>query len=94
MYADIEAVLASHIRPSLKSHGGDIELLGVENGIVRFRFLGNCAGCPAADLTNEQLVSTALMEHIPGIKDVVMVNAISDDLISKARELMRSRHEA
>ncbi len=92
MYAEIEAVLDERVRPLLKSHGGNLEVLEVQNGTVRFKFLGCCAGCPAADLTNEALVQAELVGRVPGITSVVMVNGVSDDFLAEARRLMRARH--
>ena len=51
MYEDIEAVLDEHVRPLLRTHGGEMEIIEVEDGVVRFKLKGKCAGCPAADLT-------------------------------------------
>ncbi|MFV0497693.1 MAG: NifU family protein [Candidatus Fimivivens sp.] len=92
MYAEIELVLDERVRPLLKSHGGNLQVLEVQNGIVRFKFLGHCAGCPAADLTNEALVQAELVGRVPGITSVVMVNNVSDDFLAEARRLIRSRH--
>lgn len=68
MYEDIEAVLDEHVRPLLRTHGGEMEIIEVEDGVVRFKLKGKCAGCPAADLTTEELIQTALTEHLPHIK--------------------------
>ncbi|WP_312943136.1 NifU family protein [Oscillibacter sp.] len=94
MYEEIERVLSERVRPLLHLHGGDLEVLSVEKGIVRFRFLGHCAGCPAADLTNEELVQTELMAHFPNLSGAVMVQETSEDLLAQARALMRHRHNA
>ena len=51
MYEEIERVLDQHVRPLLRGHGGDMEVLGLEDGVLRFRLLGKCSGCPAAGLT-------------------------------------------
>ena len=37
---------STEVRPYLDSHGGDVELLGVEDGVVRVRMQGSCEGCP------------------------------------------------
>ena len=73
MYEDIEAVLDEHVRPLLRTHGGEMEIIEVEDGVVRFKLKGKCAGCPAADLTTEELIQTALTEHLPHIKRAAMV---------------------
>ena len=51
----IEAALDEYVRPLLATHGGDMEVTHVEDGVVYFRMKGACAGCSAADLTSEDL---------------------------------------
>lgn len=92
MYEDIEAVLNEHVRPLLGSHGGDMEVVEVEDGVVRFKLKGKCAGCPAADLTTEELIQTALTEHLPYVKKAVLVQDISQDLLDEARSILKMRH--
>ena len=40
MYEDIEAVLDEHVRPLLRTHGGEMEIIEVEDGVVRFKLKG------------------------------------------------------
>ena len=42
MYEDIEAVLDEHVRPLLRTHGGEMEIIEVEDGVVRFKLKGKC----------------------------------------------------
>ncbi len=93
MFPEIEAVLDQYVRPLLKTHGGDLEVLSVEDGVVRFKLLGHCAGCPAADLTNEELIQAELVERVPGITRAIMVQDISEELLEQARAIMKQRHE-
>ncbi len=39
MYEDIEAVLDEHVRPLLRTHGGEMEIIEVEDGVVRFKLI-------------------------------------------------------
>ena len=55
------------IRPYLESHGGDVELLGVEDGIARLRLQGSCKTCPASSATLELAVKQALDEAAPDL---------------------------
>ncbi len=93
MYEKIEAVLDEHVRPLLQSHGGEMEVLDFSDGVVRFRLKGRCAGCPAADLTTEELIQTALTEHLPEVHKAVLVREISEELLDEARAILRARHE-
>ena len=92
MYEEIEAALDRYVRPLLRSHGGEMEVVEVSDGIVRFKLKGHCAGCPAADLTTEELIQSELVEHVPGVTRAVLVQDISDELLDQARAILRERH--
>ena len=55
------------LRPRLQADGGDIELLGVEHGVVKVRLKGACAGCPMATMTLKMGVEHYLKKKIPEI---------------------------
>jgi Fe-S cluster biogenesis protein NfuA/predicted transcriptional regulator len=55
------------VRPYMHSHGGDVELLGIEDGIARLRLEGSCSGCPASSATLEQAIRQALEEAAPDL---------------------------
>lgn len=88
MQAQIEQVLREEIRPQLALHGGDIRILSVENGVVRFELLGQCSGCPAASITTEELIRTALTQQVPGVRDVVLVERVDEDLVAQAKAIL------
>lgn len=66
------------VRPYLKSHGGDCELVAVNDGIVRLRLHGTCGSCPSSSLTLKNAVEDALYEVAPDIKEIVAENAAVD----------------
>ena len=41
------------VRPYMESHGGDVEFLGIDDGVARLRLEGHCKGCPASAATLE-----------------------------------------
>lgn len=92
MSEELEAVLNEHVRPLLRGHGGDMEVLGVEDGVLRFKLKGHCAGCPAADLTTETLIQSEVVERVPGIRKAVLVQDISDELLEQARAIIKAHH--
>lgn len=92
MMEEIERVLDQYVRPLLASHGGDLEVLSFEEGILRFRMKGHCAGCAAADLTTEPLIREELLERVPEVKDVLLVQEIAPELMDQARAILRMRH--
>jgi Fe-S cluster biogenesis protein NfuA/nitrite reductase/ring-hydroxylating ferredoxin subunit len=54
------------VRPYLGSHGGDVELLGVDDdGVVRLRLLGSCDGCPSSSVTLQLAVEGAVEAAAP-----------------------------
>ena len=55
---NIEKVLDERVRPSLAQHGGDIQIEKLEDNMLHVRMHGQCSGCPSADLTWEERVST------------------------------------
>lgn len=72
MKEKIEAALAQ-IRPALQADGGDVELMGVDDGVVKVMLKGACAGCPVATITLKQGIERLLKAQIPEVKEVVAV---------------------
>lgn len=58
------------IRPSLQADGGDVELIDVEDGIVKVRLKGACAGCPMSQMTLKNGIERLLKKEIPEVKSV------------------------
>jgi Fe-S cluster biogenesis protein NfuA len=56
------------IRKGLQQDGGDIELVSIEDGVVKVRLKGACAGCPMSQMTLANFVETELRKQVPGIK--------------------------
>ena len=72
MREKVEATLAQ-IRPSLQADGGDVELVDVNDGVVRLRLQGACAGCPMSAMTLQHGIERLLKEQIPEVKQVIAV---------------------
>lgn len=62
------------IRPYLKNDGGDVEFIDVEDGIVKIKMLGACAGCSMDDVTIYQGIEQSLIEEVPGIIGVEVID--------------------
>ena len=63
------------VRASLQSHGGDVELIGIdEDKTVRVRLQGACQGCPGAAMTMKMGIERILREKVPEIKEVIAVD--------------------
>ena len=89
----MEAVLDEKVRPALRAHGGEIEIDHLEDGVLYVKLLGQCAGCPSADLTNETLVEAELVQALPAlVKKVSVIQTVSDELWEQAKRLLRDHH--
>ena len=63
------------IRPSLQGHGGDVELVSIdEDNTVNVRLQGACQGCPGATMTMKMGIERILKERIPEVKQVVAIS--------------------
>jgi len=59
------------VYPYFQSHGGKLEILGVDNGRVRVRLSGSCEGCPGTATTLQRVVEEALRDGFPDFKELV-----------------------
>jgi Fe-S cluster biogenesis protein NfuA len=60
----------AEVRPYLGSHGGDVELLGVEDGVARLRLEGTCNGCPSSTVTLKNAIEEALLRAAPDLERI------------------------
>ena len=72
MREQVEAAI-SKVRPALQADGGDVELVDVEDGVVKVRLTGACNGCPMATMTLRDGIQRVIMEEVPGVKQIVSV---------------------
>jgi len=63
------------LRPSLQSHGGDVELVGTDGDKnVKVRLQGACQGCPGAQMTLRMGIERLLKEKVPEVKEVIAID--------------------
>jgi Fe-S cluster biogenesis protein NfuA len=55
------------VRPYMESHGGNVELVSLDDGVARLALRGSCNGCSASRATLEQAIEQALAEHAPDL---------------------------
>ncbi|MGI6532483.1 MAG: NifU family protein [Bacillota bacterium] len=73
MKEKVVAIL-DRIRPSLQADGGDVELVDVsDDGIVKVKLVGACAGCPMSTLTLKNGIERILKENVPEVQSVLAV---------------------
>lgn len=58
------------VRPYIKSHGGDVELARIEDGVAFVRLNGACQSCSASSITLREVVSEALLTNVPELVSV------------------------
>ena len=67
----IERIL-NNLRPTIQSHGGDVEFVGEKDGVVKLSIKGSCVGCPMAGATFGLGVEEEL-KKIKGVKKIIYV---------------------
>lgn len=61
------------IRPFLKSDGGDVTLLSIENNVVNIRFEGACTSCSVNQMTLKSGIEMTVKKYAPHIEKVVSI---------------------
>lgn len=60
-----------YIRPAVQADGGDLVLLGAEDGQVSLQMVGACGGCPLSMMTLKAGIERILKDRVPGVKEVI-----------------------
>lgn len=60
----------NYIRPAVQADGGDIVLVGTDDGVVDIQMVGACGGCPLSMMTLKAGIERILMDRVPGVKEV------------------------
>ncbi len=68
----VEEIL-DKIRPALVRDGGNVELVGVDDGTVKVKLVGACAGCPMSTMTLKNGIERILKQEVPQVKEVIAV---------------------
>ncbi|ADH98687.1 NifU family protein [Salipaludibacillus agaradhaerens] len=72
MESQVQEVL-DKLRPFLLRDGGDVELVDVEDGVVKVRLMGACGSCPSSTITLKAGIERALLEEVPGVTELEQV---------------------
>ncbi|MFQ5451094.1 MAG: NifU family protein [Nitrospinaceae bacterium] len=67
MKDEVEAVLDT-LRPSLMKDGGNVELVDIEDGVVKLRLVGSCSSCSSSTMTLKMGIERALKKAIPMVR--------------------------
>ena len=64
------------VRPYLHSHGGNVELLSVADGVVSLRLQGSCHGCPSSAQTLKDAIEEAIYEKAPDVTRIAVEGVV------------------
>jgi Fe-S cluster biogenesis protein NfuA len=70
------------VRPYMQSHGGNIELLNLENDVARIRLDGTCKSCPSSSVTLELAVRKAVEEACPDLLGFEVVGTAAPETVA------------
>jgi Fe-S cluster biogenesis protein NfuA len=76
------------VRPYLRSHGGNVELLSLDDGVVRLRLQGSCHSCPSSTVTMQSTIEEAIYGRAPEIVSIA-VESSAEDAANAIQEGMR-----
>jgi Fe-S cluster biogenesis protein NfuA len=72
MQEEVEMVLDT-IRPSLMADGGNVELVDIDDGVVKLRLIGSCSSCSSSTMTLKMGIERALKKAIPMVRCIESV---------------------
>jgi len=67
----VAEIIANEVNPVVASHGGHVDLIGVDDGKAIIAFGGGCQGCGMVDVTLKQGVEVMIKDNVPGVSEVV-----------------------
>jgi Fe/S biogenesis protein NfuA len=70
LFDQVDQIFREQINPAVAQHGGRVDLIDVEDGIVTVRMMGGCQGCGMANQTLKQGIEASLKDLVPGIREV------------------------
>ncbi len=72
MKEEVEAVLET-LRPMLLKDGGNVELVNIDDGVVKVRLVGSCVSCSSSTMTLKMGIERALKKAVPMVRCVESV---------------------
>ncbi len=73
MIRKLENLFDEQVRPALAAHGGNVEIVDLDNDVLYLRLQGGCQGCSSSSATLKQGIQTLVKQTFPEIKDVIDV---------------------
>ncbi len=69
------------VRPYMQSHGGDVELVNVQDNVVYLKLQGACEGCSASSTTLNNLVEKVIRTQMPDVTQIVVVPTVAPGIV-------------
>ena len=88
MKEKVEAILDEQVRPYLRSHGGDVRIRELRDGVLYVELLGQCSHCPSNTITTQSVIQEAVCQAIPDVPQVVLEDTVSEELLDMARKVL------
>lgn len=70
LYSAVAEIFRVQVNPAVAQHGGEVDLIDVEDGVVVVRMMGGCQGCGMANVTLRQGIEAMLKREIPAVKGI------------------------
>lgn len=71
MIRQVEKIFDEQIRPALAAHGGNVEIVDIDNMKLFVKMTGGCQGCSSSMATLRDGITTLVKKHFPEIEEVV-----------------------
>lgn len=81
------------VRPYLKSHGGNVELLNVDGGVAHLLLQGSCSGCPSSTVTLKLAIEEAIHKAAPDLEGIEAENVAAPRSVTLLSDLRAAKDE-
>ena len=69
--AEIKMLLEEKVAPSVAYHGGFVNFLSYDNGILKLQMAGACSGCAGSTTTIKNGVETLMKHYVPEVQEII-----------------------
>ena len=71
MLNKLEVLFDEQVRPALAAHGGNVEIIDIDNDKLFVRLSGGCQGCSSSKATLKDGIQTLVKQNFPNITEVI-----------------------
>lgn len=91
---EIEKIVDESIKPAIRSHGGDVEVIDYYDHVLQIRLTGACENCPMANLSTKKEIEEILKTIFPELQAVELVDTIDPELLRFVRSILSDDKKA